>query len=280
MNRKLLGVLVLSVVVLAGATTFAFSSVEVIVESGQVDAVGKVTTINLTLSEAPNGLSGYNITVSLSNGSVAEIISVDFPAWATLKDNSTLPADAFWLKAADLMDQIKSNATDIVLATLTIRGDEIGNTDIFTDINRMDDDNGNPIYPSITNGLINVIRPTPTSTPTPTYRRAPGGGVTADSDGDGYSDSYEIRMGTDPHDPKSYPGAPTPKVTPSPSPSLSPTPTPTPTPILTPTPPLPGRRHHRALRLYSLLHVCSQSHIWCCVGGSEGGTQVNKKLKV
>jgi len=47
MNRKLLGVLVLSVVVLVGATTFAFSSVEVIVESGQVDAVGKVTTINL-----------------------------------------------------------------------------------------------------------------------------------------------------------------------------------------------------------------------------------------
>ena len=65
MNRKLLGVLVLSVVVLAGATTFAFSSVEVVVESGQVDAVGKVTTINLTLSDAPNGLSGYNITVRL-----------------------------------------------------------------------------------------------------------------------------------------------------------------------------------------------------------------------
>ena len=76
-----------------------------------------------------------------------------------------------------------------------------------------------------------------TPTPTPTYRHAPGG-VTVDSDGDGYSDSYEIRMGTDPHDPKSYPGAPTPKVTPTPSPS--PSPTPTPTPILTPTPPLPG----------------------------------------
>ena len=79
--------------------------------------------------------------------------------------------------------------------------------------------------------------PTPTPSPTPTYRRAPGGSATVDSDGDGYSDSYEIRMGTDPHDPKSYPGAPTP-VTPTPSPS--PSPTPTPTPILTPTPTLPG----------------------------------------
>ena len=63
MSRKLLGVLVLSVVVLAGATTFAFFSEEVIVESGRVDAVGEVTTINLTLSEAPNGLSGYNLSL-------------------------------------------------------------------------------------------------------------------------------------------------------------------------------------------------------------------------
>ena len=73
--------------------------------------------------------------MSLSNGSVAEIISVDFPGWATLKDNSTLPADAFWLKAVGLMDQIKRNATDVILATLTIRGDEIGNTEIIADIN-------------------------------------------------------------------------------------------------------------------------------------------------
>jgi len=82
-----------------------------------------------------------------------------------------------------------------------------------------------------------LITPTPSPSPTPTpYRRARG--VTVDSDGDGYSDSYEIRMGTDPYDPMSYPGAPTPKVTPTPSPS--PSPTPTPTPILTPTPPPPG----------------------------------------
>ena len=85
-----------------------------------------------------------------------------------------------------------------------------------------------------------TVSPTPTPTPSPTYRRAPGGGVTVDSDGDGYCDSYEIRMGTDPYDRWDYPGAsPTPMtVTPSPSPSPSPTPTPSPSP--TPTPTLPG----------------------------------------
>jgi len=113
-------------------------------------------TMNLTLSEVPGGLSGYNITVRLSNGSVAEIISVDFPGWASLPRNSTLPADAVWLKAADLTDQIKRNATDVILATLTIRGDEIGNTEIIADINKMDDDDGNPICPSVRNGNFTV----------------------------------------------------------------------------------------------------------------------------
>ena len=37
-------------------------------------------TVNITLDKAPNDLSGYNITISLSNPSVAEIVSVSFPS--------------------------------------------------------------------------------------------------------------------------------------------------------------------------------------------------------
>jgi hypothetical protein len=35
----------------------------------------------MTLTEAPNGLSGYNITVSLTDASIAEIISIEFQKW-------------------------------------------------------------------------------------------------------------------------------------------------------------------------------------------------------
>ena len=41
--------------------------------------LGSTTVVNIILNEPPNGLSGYNLTVSLSNGSVAEIVSVSFP---------------------------------------------------------------------------------------------------------------------------------------------------------------------------------------------------------
>ena len=140
--------LVLIVVFTGIIATSNSSSPVVSISDGQVDAIGSTTGINITLSEVQNGLSGYNLTISLSNTSIAEIISVSFPEWAALHDNSTLPGDSVWIKAADLNDQIKSGATNISLATLTIRGDSPGNTSISAMVTKMDDDNGNPINPS------------------------------------------------------------------------------------------------------------------------------------
>ena len=114
-------------------------------------------TINITLDSAPNGLSGYNISLSLSNGSIAEITSVEFLAWAGLHSNSTLPADSLWIKAVDLNDKIKSGATNITLATITLRGDKQGISDILITVTKMDDDNGNPIDPNTVSGKVEVI---------------------------------------------------------------------------------------------------------------------------
>ena len=131
--------------------TLASSSPTLTVSDGQVYAIGETATINITLSKAPNGLSGYNISISLSNASVAEIISVSFPDWATLHSNSSLPADSAWIKAADINDKIKSGE-NITLAILTIRGDNYGDTEIAATVTKMDDDDGNPINPSIKYG--------------------------------------------------------------------------------------------------------------------------------
>jgi len=138
--------------------------------------LNSTNTINLTLDSAPNGLSGYNISLSLSNATIAEIMSVSFPDWATLYDNSSLPADSVWIKAADLNDKVTSGDRNITLVTLTIRGDKGGTSDITITVTKMDDDNGYPINPNTVPGAIEVtnVIPLPDHTDLPT-----------DPDGDG-----------------------------------------------------------------------------------------------
>ncbi len=149
-------------------------------------------TMNVTLDTAPNGLSGYNITISLSNANTAEITSVKFLDWATLHSNSSLPDDSLWIKAADLDDQIKSGAMNITLATLTIRGDKPGTSNICTAVKKMNDDNGNSINPNTIPGTIVVT----SVTPLPDHINPPtdpdGDGLYEDINGNGMIDFDDI----------------------------------------------------------------------------------------
>jgi len=135
------------------------------VSDGQLSDVGLNTTLDITLSEVPTGLSGYNITVSLSNQTVAEIISIEFPAWATLKSNSSLPGNSVWIKAADLSNVVTSGATNVLLAKIKVRGDVPGNTNITIVVNQLDDDNGDSIGYVIVTGSLDVNQPTDTTAP-------------------------------------------------------------------------------------------------------------------
>lgn len=117
--------------------------------------------VNITLSEAPIGISGYNITLTATNSSVVEIISVEFPDWGSnfLKANSTLPHNFVWIKALDLDKQIEENATDILLASLFIKAKSNGMTSINMSKMRIDDDEGFKITPNIENGSFIVGKP-------------------------------------------------------------------------------------------------------------------------
>lgn len=150
--------IVLGIFIAVPITTSASSYPVLEVSDGQVYAIGETATINITLSEAPNGLSGYNLSISLSNASVAEIISVSFPGWVTLYSNSSLPADSVWIKAVDLNDKIKSNDTNITLASITLICNGKGKTDLVITVTKMDDDDGNPINVSASTGLIEVVK--------------------------------------------------------------------------------------------------------------------------
>ena len=78
--------------------------------SFQIASVGETASIPIVLDSASGGISGYRITVSLSDPSVATITAVTFPDWAGLKSASALPAGQAVLQAVDLSQQVPVGA--------------------------------------------------------------------------------------------------------------------------------------------------------------------------
>jgi hypothetical protein len=93
---------------------------------------GEFLNVTLILDKAPEGLAGY--TINITGG---DVVYVHFPSWARLKEWS-----GGVLKAVDLGDEVRPGATNVELATVTLRVVEISA--------RIDDDNGNPHYETIT----------------------------------------------------------------------------------------------------------------------------------
>ena len=113
----------------------------------QIRNVGGTVSVPIVLSSAPGGISGYRITVSLSDTSVATITSVVFPDWASLKSSSTLPSGQVVLQGVALSQGVPVGATDVTLATLTVKGTATGSTSIVVTPDSsmgVQDRNGNP----------------------------------------------------------------------------------------------------------------------------------------
>jgi len=163
-------VALLVTLVLLAALVLPVSAFQLNGQDVTASGAGETVDYAIVLDEAPDGLSGYSLTVTLTNPAVGEITDVSFPAWATLNNKGTLPADSVTIKAADLMNTVADNANDITLATLTLRADEAGSTPVTITLNQMDDDDGGIMSPAIADGSFTVegtVTPTPTTTTTP-----------------------------------------------------------------------------------------------------------------
>jgi PKD repeat protein len=140
------------------------------------------TDIDITVSSLPDGLSGYNFTVSIADPGVAEIVGISYPSWANLTENSSLPGSSVYLKTLDGNSQLEAGAEDVVLATITVYGKEMGSTNLTLDIHRLDDDTGSEIEAELAVGTLEV-----TMTAIPGQTNSP-----QDLDGDGF---YEDMTG-------------------------------------------------------------------------------------
>ncbi len=146
--------------------------------SFQIGAAGGTASVPIVLDSAPGGISGYRITVSLSNPSVATIAAVEFPGWATLKTASAVPSGQVVLQAVDLQQQVPLGGAAITLATITVQGTAAGSTGITVTPDAsmgVQDRNGNPYGVTTAAGSLSVGGSTP---PAPVPTTAPPGGVT------------------------------------------------------------------------------------------------------
>jgi hypothetical protein len=142
-------------VLIALASVPAVSALSLSVDDVQISSIGDTSLIDIILDDAPNGLSGYNLTISLSDPEVANIEEMAYPDWAVIHGNSTLPADHVWMKGVDLNNQIESKK-GILLGTLTVRGNAIGDSAITVAATAMDDDSGNAMELSPISGTVHV----------------------------------------------------------------------------------------------------------------------------
>jgi PKD repeat protein len=150
---------------------------DVTVSVGSATAqAGDTASVPVTLSVAPEGLSGYTLTVTTEDGDVATVDGASYPDALGLT-SSPIVSDgggSVTLKAADIGGAVDPGATDVTLATVTLDAGDYGETALTTDIARLDDDDGSAIDASTVAGSLAVQPPSVGDNPAPT-----------DPDGDG-----------------------------------------------------------------------------------------------
>ncbi len=114
------------------------------------------TKVNLTLSRAPYGLAGYNITVWWDDAANGNFTTAKFPAWANLTSKGPLPAPSVDLEAVDLNGDVDPGATEVPLAYFNVTGLIAGDAFLRVTIHTMNDDIGGNINPKVVAAKVSV----------------------------------------------------------------------------------------------------------------------------
>ncbi|SFS11274.1 protein of unknown function [Halomicrobium zhouii] len=144
-------------------------------------AQGESGTVEITADSLPDGLSGGELTVELSNPEVATITDASYGDAFSLTVPATVEDDgsAASFRFSDVDEEIQDGATDVTLATVEVEGQSGGTTDVVPGIPALDDDDGDSVTVDARRGVV-VTGP-------PQLGGGPGGSgrPPTDPDGDG-----------------------------------------------------------------------------------------------
>ena len=119
--------------------------------------IGSSQNVQIVMDEVPDGLSGFNITISILDPEIADITAVSFPSWGMMLRNSTIPSSSVWIKVSDLDNKTVSGDTNVLLGTITITGKKAGTTDLSIQPTLISADGGSSINPVVITGYISVL---------------------------------------------------------------------------------------------------------------------------
>jgi len=116
---------------------------------------GATGTADLYAKSLPTGFSGAQVTLTVSNPEVATITGVEFPDALGLTESSISDdGSSVMLRFADTGRNVQAGGHNVPVASLTLRGDSTGTTDIDVSVNQMDDESGTAIDAEARSGVV------------------------------------------------------------------------------------------------------------------------------
>jgi len=117
---------------------------------------GQTVSLPITLYHAKDGLSGFDLTISMENGQVAEFAAVELPDFGISQVLGEFPCSKVSITAVDLKNIVSPNSEQAILAQLKIKAISPGETKINISLQGMYDENGKPINPQVICGQVKV----------------------------------------------------------------------------------------------------------------------------
>lgn len=134
---------------------------------------GESSRVRVRLSEVPDGLAGFSVTLSLESSGVAELTGASYPDTYALTTKPEVGPDGqtITFEAVDLEDTVTPGTSAVTLATVNVSGVATGSTELTVSEATLDADGGGRIDPAFDAGTVTVENAvSPTESPTNTER--------------------------------------------------------------------------------------------------------------